>query len=143
MIVQIPNPIYTKLALSDADDFIVKINKCWATPTVDPTGKKVISHFNDNWFLDAMSYNFIDKYQVVSTETADVAISNNCDGKTASFSVNSFSFGEKKEVYFHCELDICNAKNEDCSCAAIARKRREAHQENDVKLSIGPLSVAI
>ena len=90
-----------------------------------------------------MSYNFIDKFQVVPGETADVTISNNCDGQTASFSVNSFSFGEKKEVYFHCELDICNAKNEDCSCAAIARKRRETQQENDVKLSIGPLSVTV
>ena len=90
-----------------------------------------------------MSYNFIDKFQVVPSKTADVTISNNCDGQTASSSVNSFSFGEKKEVYFHCELDICNAKNEDCSCAAIARKRRETQQENDVKLSIGPLSVTV
>ena len=95
------------------------------------------------YFSDAMSYNFIDKYQVVSTEVADVAISNNCDGQTASFWVNSFSFGEKKEVYFHCELDICDSKNEDCSCAAIARKRRDTDQENDVKLSIGPMSVVI
>ena len=76
-----------------------------------------------------MSYNFIDKFQVVPSETADVTISNNCDGQTASLDI--------------CELDICSAKNEDCSCAAIAWKRRETQQENDVKLSIGPLSVSL
>ena len=127
ILVQIPDPIYTQLTLQNVDDFVIKVRSCWATPTSDAE--------------DVTSYTFIEAYQVVSTETNDVAITENCVDHTAAFSFNSFTFGNQAgAVYFHCRIDLCDAKNEDCSCSANARRRRSASAP-DTTLTIGPISV--
>ena len=126
---QIPNPIFAKLDLVDAEpDLTIKIKKCWATPSSDEDGP--------------ISYVFIDNYQVASGEGDEVALIENCNGSTGSFSLNSFSFGSgNAEVYLHCEMDVCDARVNDCSCATNARKRRNAEAENQIQMSVGPIGL--
>ena len=125
----IPDPIFAKLDLVDAEpDLAIKIKKCWATPTSD----------EDN----PISYVFIDNYQVAYGEGDDVKLIENCAGSSGAFSVNSFGFGEgNAEVYLHCQLDICDGRVNDCNCTNHARKRRNAEDENQIQMSVGPVGL--
>ena len=110
------------------DDFKLKVRHCWATPTSDPDG--------------LVRYDFIDSFQVVQSEQSDVAIIENCSSSHASFSVNSFVLGGVEEVYFHCEIDVCDATYSDCSCASdFGKKRRSAVGDGNATLKIGPVTV--
>ena len=125
----IPNPIFAKLDLVDAEpDLAIKIKKCWATPSSDEDGP--------------ISYVFIDNYQVASGEDDEVTLIENCAGSSGAFSVNSFAFGkDNAEVYLHCDIDICNSRLNDCMCATHARKRRNADEENQIQMSVGPVGL--
>merc|ERR1711904_585856 len=85
----------------------LQIKKCYATPTADGLGDK--------------KYSFIDNYQAL--ETNDMALTNNCEGTTAKFWINSFAFvntddAETQEnVYLHCDVHVWDADNDD-SCTA-------------------------
>ena len=114
-LVQIPNPIYANLQLQEVNNFVIKIAKCWATPTSDQEGPiYIISEFTINFMShklwprnitsklckfsvspkDAMQYTFIDNYEVVSSESSQASIISNCASDSAQFSIKSFAFGE-------------------------------------------------
>ena len=115
------------------DDFKLKVRHCWATPTSDPDG--------------LVRYDFIDSFQVIQSEQSDVAIIENCSSSQASFSVNSFTFDGADKVYFHCEINVCDATNSDCSCTSDLgkkrrdKKRRSADGDGNATLKIGPITV--
>ena len=107
-LVQIPNPIYANLQLQDVNNFVIKVAKCWATPTSDQEGPiYIISEFTIKPLniksklckfsvspKDAMQYTFIDNYEVVSSESSQASIISNCASDSAQFSIKSFAFGE-------------------------------------------------
>ena len=79
---------------------------------------------------------------MASGEGNEVAMIQNCNGSTGSFSINSFSFGSgNAEVYLHCDIDICDARVNDCSCVTHARKRRNVDEENQIQMSVGPVGL--
>merc|ERR1712174_93887 len=90
------------------DNLVLQIKKCYATPTANGDGEKV--------------YEFIDNYQAL--EANDMALTNNCEGTTAKFWINSFAFvntddAETQEnVYLHCDVHVCDSDNDD-SCTAV------------------------
>merc|ERR1712193_496464 len=105
--ISVPDPIYAKVTLDVTDNLVLQIKKCYASPTANGDGEKV--------------YEFIDNYQAL--EANDMALTNNCEGTTAKFWINSFAFvntddAETQEnVYLHCDVHVCDADNDD-SCTA-------------------------
>ena len=53
-LVQIPNPIYANLQLQDVNNFVIKIAKCWATPTSDQEGP--ILQLHSQFTISFMTY---------------------------------------------------------------------------------------
>ena len=78
LLVNVPDPIYSKVELQEGNDLVLQVSKCWATPTPNKD--------------DANQYVFIDNFGVSPGEEEDVAIDVNCQGATAEFSFNSFAF---------------------------------------------------
>ena len=78
ILVNVPDPIYSKVELQEGNDLVLQVSKCWATPTSNKD--------------DVNQYVFIDNYGVSKGEEDDVAIDVNCQGATAEFSFNSFAF---------------------------------------------------
>ena len=85
-----PDPIYSKVELEEGNDLAVQISKCWATPSPNKD--------------DLAQYVFIDNYGVPTEEEDDVSIDSNCQGATAEFWFNSFSFVDLRPAGTSCKF---------------------------------------
>ncbi|XP_060942525.1 uromodulin-like 1 [Limanda limanda] len=98
--------VVVEVSLNTSSDQIkVVINKCWATPTLDPA--------------DTQSYPFIENSCSLNTYT-DVLMNGNYS--TSRVSVQIFSFVNLDVIYLHCQVYICVQIGTD-TCVPDCRQR--------------------
>ncbi|XP_078061290.1 uromodulin-like [Mustelus asterias] len=94
--------IYVGMIISgvDANQFVLTLSNCWATPTRDPNSAT-------QWF-------FITD-QCPSVQDGSVSIEENGLSTVARFSLTVFRFvGDSSEVYIHCQIHLCNVQTSNC-----------------------------
>merc|ERR1712048_1465214 len=136
-VIQVPDPIFIKLEIdTDATNFNLQLQKCWATPSVDP------NHVD--------KYIFIEDYCGDKTEIAggNLKVISNSATSEASFQISSFTFtdADSTDMYLHCSTRICDASIDECSIDCSNRRRRSVlrFQPEETKLytmTSGPIHI--
>ena len=94
--ISVPEPIYVGIELTGTTEFVVTLDRCWATATSNPSDTKRYE-FITNQCGDLAELNDYQTLQIFATGT----------GQKASFSMNAFSFNGIAgggEIYFHCDV---------------------------------------
>lgn len=127
--ITVPDPLYAKLEVLDAlDQFILKIENCWATPTQDAD--------------DVVSYKIIENFEANADEADYLELTQNCENDVGTFWLETFVFPGHEQVFLHCRVNICDSAVEDCSCAETSRRRRRSTTPEANLVTIGPIGVA-
>ena len=109
---RVPAEAYIGIEADLPAAYNVKLEKCWATPTNDPS--------------DPTAYTMIDSGCIVEAEIDFVDIITSGLTDKARFSFDSFIFGNDPEakVFVHCDVYICNSINEDCTTDICTTNRK-------------------
>ena len=104
------------------------LENCWATPDDDPN--------------NALSYDiFIGgcPADLLDVQDGILEVLSNGQSSVSGFSIDSFQFQADdslvKELYFHCDVELCT---ENCEPSCNARKRRSG-APSTVNLNVGPI----
>ncbi|XP_053297724.1 uromodulin-like 1 [Pleuronectes platessa] len=116
--------VVVEVSLNTSSEQIkVVINKCWATPTLNPA--------------DTQSYPFIENSCSLNTYT-DVLMNGNYS--TSRVSVQIFSFVNLDVIYLHCQVYICVQRGSDtCVPDCLQRTSRSMNRLGTSHGSTGPL----
>ncbi|XP_038669550.1 alpha-tectorin-like [Scyliorhinus canicula] len=107
----------------DANQFVLTLSHCWATPRRDPN--------------TPTQWSFITG-QCPSVLDGSVSIEENGLSPIARFSLNIFRFvGDSSEVYIHCQIQLCNFQSTNCLTQCLG-ERSGVSQTNGTVHTTGP-----
>ncbi|XP_036398060.1 uromodulin [Megalops cyprinoides] len=122
--------VYVKAFMIPAH-LVLRLERCWATPTNDP--------------YSSVQYTFIRDSCPLITNEQTLAVLKNGQGPEALFQIQMFKFvgNAYKDVFLHCNVQICHNTAGVCqpNCSgedAVIRARRDITQSHTV--SYGPIS---
>jgi len=112
-----------------ADNLVLQVKECFATPSAQSN--------------DTTSYTFIEEYCAVDTTIADLV---NAASDDATFSIEAFSFNGDhlgNEVFFHCDVHICDDEQGECGKTCNGRKKRSVNENGQQaqRMTVGPIEV--
>ena len=71
-------------------------------------------------------------------------ILSNGEAKMANFAIDAFVFNDQStNVYFHCNVNVCDATRQNCTkdCSAGDRRKRSSGDNDDRTATIGPIRI--
>ncbi|XP_018422504.1 PREDICTED: pancreatic secretory granule membrane major glycoprotein GP2-like [Nanorana parkeri] len=111
------------VAGADSDIFVLRIEKCTASPTEDRNGP-------NNFVL-------IENGCAKDTVSADIYVKENGNSTEALFRISSFKFQNYDSVYITCDVRLCEKSNGTCSkCAASGKSSNIDTNEIQIGLNI-------
>jgi len=129
--ITVPEPIHIKFNLEETAAYNVRLDRCWATKTVDPSGEAyefLSGGCGSTWEVDA----------------GEMMVIDNGASTASAFWINSFEWNDDTDsVYFHCEAYICDPEHEVCEASCPSRRRRSSgtmlNTEMRLLASVGPI----
>jgi len=114
----VPNPLFVGVTMAEAHpNLVIQLEHCWATPIDEPDAEP--------------SYHFINDFCGDSEELSTfhtLSMLTNGVSNFAAFSLASFVFAIEQEsnVFFHCDIRVCDSSTGACvpDCNGTKRRRR-------------------
>lgn len=100
--------LYVDVSLEAADDEVMlKVIRCWATPTIEADAQVRHTLINDGCPTDRT-----------------VGLDTSAGDNSARWKSQMFQFVDESQVWLHCDIQACDSRKYECETTCDARKRR-------------------